>query len=226
MRGVLGVALHGGRHVARFEADDDLLVTESLAHLDVPQCALDHRLGARKAVLVDQVLFQAARVDPDPHRNPFVACLADDLLESLVTADIAGVDPDLVDGGLSRRRDGVETGESHAVVIVDIGDQGDLDPVADELDRLDILLLGDRDADDLAARLFQTVNLGQGCVDVERIRRRHRLHPDGLIAADNVVAQTDFARLVPWDRRRVGHRSSSWYCGDQPIARVPLASNA
>ena len=104
LRGVLGVALDGRRHVAGLQRDDDLAIAQPLGHLDVPQGALDHRLGAGEAVLVDQVFLEAARVDADPHRDALVAGLADDLLEPLLAADVAGVDPDLVDGRPARRR--------------------------------------------------------------------------------------------------------------------------
>ena len=154
------------------------MVAELLGHLDVPQGALDHRLGAGEAVLVDQVFLQAARVDADPHRDALVARLADDLLEPLLAADIAGVDPDLVDRRPARRRDRVQAGQRHPVVVVDVGDQGNVDPVADQLGGLDVLLLGDGDADDLAARFFEPVDLASVCVDVERVGRRHRLDPD------------------------------------------------
>ena len=75
---------------------------------------------------------------------------------------------------------------------------------------LDVLLLGHGDADDLAAGLFQAVDLLERRLDVEGVGRRHRLDPDRLIAADDMIADTHFARLVPLDRRRVRHRSSSW----------------
>ena len=71
---------------------------------------------------------------------------------------------------------------------------------------LDVFLLGDGDADDLAAGLFQPVDLGERLLDVEGVGRRHRLDPDRVVAADDVIAHAHFARLVPLDRRRIRHR--------------------
>ena len=62
---------------------------------------------------------------------------------------------------------------------------------------LDVLLLGDGDADDLAAGLFEPVDLRERLLDVEGVGRRHRLDPDRVVAADDVVADAHFARLVP-----------------------------
>ena len=131
LRRVLGVTLHGRRHVAGLQADDHQLVAQRLGRLDVPQGALDHRLGAREAVLVDQVFLETARVDADPHRHACVARLADDLLEPLLAADIARVDPDLVHGPPARGSARFQAGEGHAIVVMDVGDQRDRDPVAD-----------------------------------------------------------------------------------------------
>ncbi len=195
--------------MAGLEADNHQAVAQPLGRLDVPQGALDHGLGAREPVLVDQVFLQAAGVHPDPHRDAFVPRLADDLLEPFLTADVAGVDPDLVHRRPARRRDRLEAGQGHPVVIVDVGDQGDADPVADQLDRLDVVFLRDGDADDLAARLLEAVDLLERGLGIEGIGRRHRLDPDRLIATDHVITHSDFARLVPLDSRRIGHRSSS-----------------
>ena len=206
LRGVLGVARDGRRHVAGLQADDHQVVAQPLGHLDIAQRAFDHGLGTGIAVLVDQVFLEASGIDADPHRDAFVPGLADDFLESLVAADIAGVDPDLVDGGLARGRRGVKASQRHPVVVVNISDQRDADPIADQLAGFDVFLLGDGHAHDLAAGFFQSLDLCQRCGDVERVGRRHRLDRDRMVAADDVIANTHLPRLVPLDGRRVGHR--------------------
>lgn len=187
---------------------------------------LDHRLRTRKSILVDQVFLEAARIDADPHRHPLVACLADDLLESLVAADISGIDPDLIDRGAAERSHGVQARQRHPVVVVDVGDQGDRDPVADQLGRFDVLFLGYGHAHDLTTRLLEPMDLVQRRLGVEGIGGCHRLHPDRLITTDDVIANTHLARLVPLYRRRVGHRSPSSCPQNQPFTPVWLASNA
>ena len=83
---------------------------------------------------------------------------------------------------------------------MNVRDERDLDPVADQFGRLDVFLFGNGHTDDLAPGLFQAHDLGQRLLDVEGVRRRHRLHPDRVFAADDVIAHTYFTRLVPLDR--------------------------
>src|SRR5262249_40772071 len=150
-------------------------------------------------------LLQAPRIDPDPHRDALVAGLADDLLEPLLAADVAGVDPDLVDGRAAVVGGRVEAGQGHPVVVVDVGDQRECDPRADVPAGLDVFLLRHRDADDLAAGLFEPPDLGDGLGGVERVGGRHRLDPDRVVATDDPVADPDLARLVPVHHRAIGH---------------------
>ena len=65
--------------------------------------------------------------------------------------------------------------------------------------------LGHGDADDLAAGLFEAVDLGDGRLEVVRVGRGHRLHPDRVVAADDHVADPDFAGLVPLERVLISH---------------------
>ena len=48
-----------------------------------------------------------------------------------------------------------------------------------------VLGLGHGDADQLAAGLFERVNLRDRRLDVEGVGRGHRLHPDRVVAADD-----------------------------------------
>ena len=67
------------------------------------------------------------------------------------------------------------------------------------------------DADDLAAGLFEPMDLGDGRLDVVGVGRGHRLHPDRVVAADDEVADADLAGLVPGEWVLIGHwRFVSW----------------
>ena len=48
--------------------------------------------------------------------------------------------------------------------------------------------LGHGDAHHLAAGLFEAMDLGDGGLDVVGVGRGHRLHPDRVVAADDLVA--------------------------------------
>ena len=82
---------------------------------------------------------------------------------------------------------------------------GMLDALLDLAEHGGVLRLGHGDADELAAGLFQAVDLGDGRLDVVRVGRGHRLHPDRVVAADDQVADPDLAGLVPLERVLVGH---------------------
>ena len=58
-------------------------------------------------------------------------------------------------------------------------------------ERLGVLGLRHRDADDLAARARERRDLRGRRLDVVRLRRRHRLHDDGRAAADLDAADRD-----------------------------------
>ena len=63
-----------------------------------------------------------------------------------------------------------------------------------------IFRLGHGDAHELAARFFEAKNLGDGRFDVVGIGGGHRLDDDGIIAADDEIADGDFTGLVPGER--------------------------
>ena len=88
---------------------------------------------------------------------------------------------------------------------MNIGNQGDADLVTNQLDGFDVFLLGHGHAHDLAANLFEPVNLGERLGDVEGVGGGHRLHRDGIVTSDNLPAEAHFAGLVAFDGRRVGH---------------------
>src|SRR5439155_444559 len=70
-------------------------------------------------------------------------------------------------------------------------------------------------ADDLAAGFFEAVDLGDGRLDVVGVGRRHRLHPDRVVAADHLVADLDLTRLVPLKSVPIRHPDphSNWENG-------------
>ena len=75
-------------------------------------------------------------------------------------------------------------------------------------ERLGVLGLRHRDADDLAAGARERGDLLDRRGDVVRLRRRHRLHDDGCAAADRDAAYVDRAlarhglRLATWPPNR------------------------
>jgi hypothetical protein len=88
----------------------------------------------------------------------------------------------------------VDRVEGERRVEVDVGDHGDRRQAHDQRQRARVLLLGHRDADDLAAGRCQRGDLRRGARDVVRLREGHRLDDDGRAAADRDAADPDPVR--------------------------------
>src|SRR3546814_6875683 len=89
-----------------------------LQQLDMVERAFDQRLGAGFAIFFEQILFEAARVDPDADRASVRLCRAHDLADALGRSDIAGVDAQACGAGVGGF-------EGALVVEMDVGDDRD-----------------------------------------------------------------------------------------------------
>src|SRR5262249_34552894 len=145
-----------------------------------------------------QLALQAAGVDADAHWQALRLGLADDLAVAVIAADVAGVDADLVDRV-------VHGGQGHLVIEVDVADEGDLDAATDLAEDGGVLRLGHGDTHDFATGLFQAVNLGDRRLDIIGIGRGHRLDPNRVAAADDLIANANLTGLVPLERVLVRH---------------------
>src|SRR2546430_393407 len=79
-------------HVGSLKRNDDLGKVEVLKNLNVPQSRFDHRFGRRRAVLLQQILFERATVDADANWHLLCLCGADHFDDALVLADVAGIE--------------------------------------------------------------------------------------------------------------------------------------
>ncbi len=102
-------------HVAGFHRDLIFAEAMILEDANVVEGAFDQRLGARFAVLFQQVLFEAAGIDADADRAAVGAGRGDDFLDALFGSDVARIDA-------QARRAGVRGLERALVVKVDVRD--------------------------------------------------------------------------------------------------------
>ena len=160
-----------------------------LGGFDVPEGAFNQRRGTGITVLVEQILFETAGIDADADRDAFVLGLREHLLVAVLAAEVAGIDADFVDAA-------VEAAERHAVVVVDVADHRQRAAALDLREGREVFRLGDGDADDFAAGVGQRLDLGERGLGVAGVGGGHRLHPDGVVAADDFVAHADFAGAV------------------------------
>ncbi len=195
VRGVvclLGIELVGlghGARVAGFQRDDDLTVAKRFGGLDVAKGAFDQGRGRWVAVLFEQIFFEASAVNPDAHRDSLVACSDDDLFESIFAADVTWVDSNLVDAV-------IDAAEGHPVIEVDVADYRNRGSLSNGGDRLEVFFFGDGDADEFATGVGKSMDLGDGGVDVGCFGSGHRLNPNGVFAAEDLVSHFHFAGLV------------------------------
>jgi hypothetical protein len=159
---------------------------------DMVEARFHHRVGTGLAILVEEVLFEAPGIHPDPDRAIMVAGGLDDLLHPLLVADIAWVDPEAGRAGLRRL-------DPAFVVEMDVGHDGHGAFADDLLQGLRRCLIWHRDAHDVGARLGAGLNLRNRRLHVGRQRVRHGLHGDRRVAPHGHRAHVDLAGLAPVD---------------------------
>ena len=186
----LGELLIGGdgeKHVGRLARDLELEEIVVLEDLGVVERALDHRLGAGLAVFLQEIAFERAGIDADPHRAAVVLGRLDDLAHPLGRADIAGVDAQA--GGAALRRL-----DRPLVVEMDVGDDRHRRPAR--------TMCFSASADSWSGQDTRTMSAparSSACtcstVALTSLRHRvgHRLHRDRRVAADRHLADMDLA---------------------------------
>src|SRR5207302_11037637 len=206
----LAVGEDVGENVGGLQAELDVAgaVVEVLQDLAVPEGDLDHPIGgALPVVAVDRVRFaerlvdllrERAGVDADPEGDVPLLGGGDDLHDLLPVDDVARVEAEAGDARLDR-------GQGQGVVVVDVGDDRQRRALDDRLQGLGRLPVGDRGADDLAAGVFELVDLLEGRFDVPRVRLGHGLDGDRRGSADDHLTDADGDRVTPFFQRIPGN---------------------
>ncbi len=181
------VGLHHGDDVVVLDRDLEIVEAALLEEAGLPDGGLHEGLRGGLAVLLEQARVQGACVDADAQAHPGVGGgLADrrDLVVEL--SDVAGVNA-------HRAASGLNGGEDVLGVEVDVRDDGDARLLGDDGQRLGVLVRRAGDPDDVAAGGGELRDLLEGGADVVGLRRRHRLHGDGGVTADEQVSDPDLA---------------------------------
>ncbi len=155
---------------------------------DAPHGALRHGFGGDAAVLLEQVEFDGPGVDADPDGHLVRLARVGHEPDLVLSADVAGVDADLVDA----RLDG---GEGEFIVHLDVRDDGHPDVFFQSFDGLDIFHVRDRKADELAAGGRQFSRLKDVRLDVALRRIEHGLDDDGCVSAKRYIAHENLSCL-------------------------------
>ena len=155
-----------------------------LQDADTLQGALRHGLGGDPSVRFQQFLLHRAGVDPDPDGDAMGFAGVGDQPDLVRTADVAGVDPDLVDPGVKRR-------EGQFVVHLDVRDKRDLHRLFQRPDGVDITEICHREPHHLTSGGGEFPRLGHVGLDVPLGCVEHGLDDDGGVAADGEVSDGD-----------------------------------
>src|SRR6266508_6755987 len=189
----LGKHLVGTHHhdrVVVLHRDLEVVEVVLLEQRRLPDRRLDQSLRGRLAILLQQPGVHRAGVHADPDRGAVVLRGLRDLLDLVVElADVARVH---AYGGAA----GLDRGEHVLRLEVDVGVHRDLRVPRDLRQRVRVVLGRAGHPDDVAAGRGELRDLLQGGVDVRRQRRRHRLHRDRRVAADQHLADLDLAGLA------------------------------
>jgi len=138
---------------------------------------LDHGLGGQAVVLLVEVRVQGPAVDPDADGHAPVLALHGHGLDVFGTPDVARVEAKAVDPGL-------EGGQGHLVLVVDVGHDRHRRAGHDLGQALRRFLLVAGAADDVGPGAVEGVDLLERPLDVGRLGDRHRLHAHRGVAAD------------------------------------------
>ena len=190
--GKLLVGRHREEDVGRLHADLELVEIVVLQDARMVERRFDHRLGARLAVLVEQVPLQRPGVDADAHGNAVILGGLDDLAHPLGAADIAGIDAQAGGAGVGRL-------DGALIVKVDVGDDRHPARSDDLVQCPGRVLVRAGDADDVDARLLAALDLRDGRLGIGGQGVGHRLHGDRRIAAHRHGPDHDLPRLAAHD---------------------------
>ena len=135
--------------------------------------------------------MQGSGVDPDADGHPAVLRLRGHLLDLDLLAEVAGVEPEALHAGLER-------GQGHLVVEVDVGDDRHRRAGHDPGQALGGRLLVAGAPHQVGTGGGQGVDLGEGGLGIGRLGGGHRLHGDRGATADRHVAHVDLAGGPPF----------------------------
>ena len=179
------VSLHHPGHIAGLDGDDDVVKIIFFQQGDVVHGAFHQRLGHRRAVFGQHLFFQAAGIHTDADGDILRLAGGGHFLHMVVAADVAGVQANFV-------HPRVHTGQSDAVVEVDVRHEGDVHGVLDGFDEANVLQGGHAHPHDLAARLGHPHRLGHVAGHVAGGHVEHGLHRHRVVPADGEAADGHF----------------------------------
>ena len=176
----LPVGFHGRNDVGGLKGYDYIMKVERFKDFNIAGCSFYESCGRARA--------GRAGVHADADGYPRYLSGLNDLCDLFPLRDIPGVEPDLIGASLDAR-------ECQPVVEMNVADDWDPRALFDGFDRRGIFGVLDRHSYDLATRLLQLLDLGNGRLHIGGIALRHRLYRHGRPAAYLDAADFNLSRL-------------------------------
>ena len=179
------VRFHHAGHIAAFDGDHDLIKIVFFQKRHMIHGAFHQCLGHGCAVFFQNMLFQTARIHTNANGHAVQAAGIGHGLYTVVTANVAGVDADLIHARF-------HTGQRRLIVKMDIRHNGNIHGVFQRRDQAGILGGGHGNAQDLAACRRHTLCLLHIALHILYRHIQHGLHCNGMVAANGQIADLHF----------------------------------
>ena len=193
----------GHEDIGRLHADLEFVEIVVLQDTDMVETGLHHRVGARFAVFLKQVLFQRPGIHADPDGTAVILGRLHHFGHALAVTDIARVDPQAGRTGLCRL-------DGALVVEMYIRNDRHRAFAHDLFQGLGGRMIGGGNPDDIRPYIRRALDLGHCCRDIRRIGVRHRLNryrgaPTYRNIADHDLAAFAAVDIAPRAHGIVGH---------------------
>ncbi len=180
------------------------------------EIGLDHGFGRDfVAVFLVQIGVQRTTVDPDPDGNPSVFRLGGHQLDVFGLLDVPGVEPQALNAGL-------ESGQGHLVLVVNVGDDGHRRPGNYLGQTFGGLKIVASTAHNVGAGAGQRVDLAERSLDVCGLGGGHGLDRDGGIASNSDVANHDLTGNAAFKPGCHIHATTHSRCDEARVAPLLL----
>ena len=175
--------------IRRFDTDHQIVISQIFYDMHLIQRTFHNTFCRYTMVFIYQILFQRTAVYTDTDWDIPLLCHFHNSLHSVNASDIARIDADLICSVF-------HGSDRHLIIKMDVCHKRDMDLFFDLADRFCSLLGRNRTADDLAACLFQSVDLHYCRCHILCMCIRHGLDQHRISATDHSVTNMHYFCMI------------------------------
>ena len=188
------VGFHTHQHIRRLNADDHIFIAQPFNHMHLMKGAFYNSPGGNSVIFLHQFFFKGTAVYAYTNRNISLPGGIYYCCHLILSANIAGIDPDLVGA--------VFYGcNSHLIIKMNICYQGNGNLLFDLSDCPGCFHGGNRTSDNLTACFFQPVYLLHSTFYILCPCIRHRLYQNRAAAPNHFVTDMYFSCMLSCHRQ-------------------------